>query len=72
MAEKNGLGQLVGQVGGRSVWQVLVLYMGASWGVLEVVDVEGGWKVSGTGLDAEGRLWCGGSSGGGIRAVRLG
>ena len=39
MAEKNGLGQLVGQVGGRSVWQVLVLYMGASWGVLEVVDV---------------------------------
>ncbi|MBT8477901.1 MAG: tetratricopeptide repeat protein [Gemmatimonadetes bacterium] len=39
MAEKNGFGQLVGQVGGRSVWQVLVLYMGASWGVLEVVDV---------------------------------
>ena len=39
MAEKKGFGQLVGQVGGRSVWQVLVLYMGASWGVLEVVDV---------------------------------
>jgi tetratricopeptide (TPR) repeat protein len=39
MAEKNGLGQLIGQAGGRSVWQVLVLYMGASWGVLEVVDV---------------------------------
>jgi len=39
MAEKNSLGQLIGQVGGRSVWQVLVLYMGASWGVLEVVDV---------------------------------
>jgi len=39
MGEKNGLGQLIGQVGGRSVWQVLVLYMGASWGVLEVVDV---------------------------------
>ncbi len=39
MAEKNGLGQLIGQVGARSVWQVLVIYMGASWGVLEVVDV---------------------------------
>ena len=39
MAENKGFGQLVGQVGGRSVWQVLVLYMGASWGVLEVVDV---------------------------------
>ena len=39
MAEKSGFGQLVNQVGGRSVWQVLVLYMGASWGVLEVVDV---------------------------------
>ena len=38
-AEKNGLRQVIGQVGGRSVWQVLVLYMGASWGVLEVVDV---------------------------------
>jgi outer membrane protein assembly factor BamB len=40
--------------------------------VLEVVDVESGWMVSGTGLDAEGRLWCGGSSSGGICAVRLG
>jgi len=39
MAEKSGFGQLIGQAGGRSVWQVLVLYMGASWGVLEVVDV---------------------------------
>ena len=39
MAEKSGIGQLISQAGGRSVWQVLVLYMGASWGVLEVVDV---------------------------------
>ncbi len=41
MAERkrNGVGQLMDRVGGRSVWQVLVLYMGASWGVLEVVDV---------------------------------
>ena len=39
MAEKNGIGQLISQAGGRSVWQVLVLYMGASWGVLEGVDV---------------------------------
>ncbi|MGB5525556.1 MAG: tetratricopeptide repeat protein [Gemmatimonadota bacterium] len=39
MAEKKSLGSLIGDAGGRSVWQVLVLYMGASWGVLEVVDV---------------------------------
>jgi tetratricopeptide (TPR) repeat protein len=39
MAEKNGFGQVIGQLGGRSVWQVLVVYLGASWGVLEVVDV---------------------------------
>lgn len=39
MAEKQGLAQALGQLGGRSVWQVLVLYLGASWGVLEVVDV---------------------------------
>ena len=30
---------MLGDLGGRSVWQVLVLYLGASWGVLEVVDV---------------------------------
>jgi tetratricopeptide (TPR) repeat protein len=39
MAEKSGIGDLLGQAGGRSVWQVLVVYLGASWGVLEVVDV---------------------------------
>jgi tetratricopeptide (TPR) repeat protein len=39
MADRKGLGQVVGQLSGRSVWQVLVLYLGASWGVLEVVDV---------------------------------
>ncbi len=39
MAEKSGIGELLGQAGGRSVWQVLVVYLGASWGVLEVVDV---------------------------------
>jgi hypothetical protein len=39
MAEKSGIGELLEQSGGRSVWQVLVVYLGASWGVLEVVDV---------------------------------
>ena len=39
MAEKRGLNQILGELGGRSVWQVLFLYLGASWGVLEVVDV---------------------------------
>jgi tetratricopeptide (TPR) repeat protein len=39
MAEKSGFGELLEQSGGRSVWQVLVVYLGASWGVLEVVDV---------------------------------
>lgn len=39
MAEERGLGQVIGQLSGRSVWQVLVVYLGASWGVLEVVDV---------------------------------
>jgi tetratricopeptide (TPR) repeat protein len=39
VAEKQGLSNVLGDLGGRSVWQVLVLYLGASWGVLEVVDV---------------------------------
>jgi hypothetical protein len=39
MTEKSGVSKLPGEAGDRSVWQVLVLYMGASWGVLEVVDV---------------------------------
>ncbi|MDP2470849.1 MAG: hypothetical protein Q8W46_08285, partial [Candidatus Palauibacterales bacterium] len=39
MAERRGLTQLLSDLGGRSVWQVLILYLGASWGVLEVVDV---------------------------------
>ena len=39
MTEKSGVSKLLGEAGDRSVWQVLVLYMGASWGVLEVVDV---------------------------------
>jgi len=39
VAEKQGLSKALGDLGGRSVWQVLILYLGASWGVLEVVDV---------------------------------
>lgn len=30
-----------------------------------------GWAVSGVGLDRDGRLWCGGSASGGLRAVRF-
>jgi outer membrane protein assembly factor BamB len=39
--------------------------------VLQEVAVEGNWQISGTGVDAAGRLWCGGGGRGGIRAVRL-
>jgi hypothetical protein len=39
--------------------------------VLQEVALEGNWQISGTGVDAAGRLWCGGGNGGGIRAVRL-
>jgi sugar lactone lactonase YvrE len=42
-----------------------------SGAVLQEVAVEGDWVISGTGVDAQGRLWCGGSGRGGIRAVRL-
>jgi sugar lactone lactonase YvrE len=39
--------------------------------VLQEVGFDGRWNVSGTGVDARGRLWCGGGGNGGIRAVRL-
>lgn len=42
-----------------------------SGAVLQEVAVEGQWPISGTGVDAAGRLWCGGGGRGGIRAVRL-
>lgn len=42
-----------------------------SGAVLQEVAVEGQWMISGTGVDAAGRLWCGGGGRGGIRAVRL-
>lgn len=42
-----------------------------SGAVLQEVAVEGQWTISGTGVDAAGRLWCGGGGRGGIRAVRL-
>lgn len=39
MAEQAGFSRILSDLGSRSVWQVLFLYLGASWGVLEVVDV---------------------------------
>lgn len=39
--------------------------------VTRELRLEDDWTVSGTGVDRDGRLWCGGSYGGGLRAVRL-
>jgi streptogramin lyase len=41
-----------------------------SGAVLEELRMPDDWSVSGTGVDAEDRIWCGGSHGGGLRAVR--
>jgi len=38
--------------------------------VLEELAMPDGWSVSGTGVDADGQIWCGGSHSGGLRAVR--
>lgn len=41
-----------------------------SGAVTEELAMPDDWSVSGTGVDAEGRIWCGGSRDGGLRAVR--
>lgn len=38
--------------------------------VLETLELPSSIEVSGVGVDAEGRFWCGGGYGGGVRAVR--
>lgn len=69
--QQEGKGESGCESGGESVGASLRRVDAESGAVQQEVSVEGDWKISGTGVDAAGRLWCGGSSGGGIRAVRL-
>ena len=60
-----------GAAGGEDRGASLRRVEDGSGAVLQEVNLEGRWNVSGTGVDAQGRLWCGGGGDGGIRAVRL-